>query len=494
MSATTAFELDRSSPVPLYRQIEHQFRIAIHEGRLRPGARLPGIRTLAHDLGIARVTVATAYEQLVAEGYLESRVGSGTRVAADSPDSRPLVALPAAPLKLARSRRRLDLRPGAAPVDGVPGGFPAAAWEDRLRAAWRDVSTAMTPAPTGAADLRAALSLYLDATRGTRTEPGRIVVGGGPRVLVAALVSALDRENRSDRIPVLGLLSPADPEVRRLARRSGAVTLDIPLERAALHAAAGVLLVEDDRSALLRLAGPPPPALQGSLAIGRLALLGDLDPLVVPGVSLGWLALPGSLAEAVATAVADLDGAPSAVEQHALAGWIADGGLDRRARRLRHALIGRRTALEGALRAELGEVATLERAGGRPLVTIQLVPRDIIRAGIVGAARAAGVTIASPDADGRLPIGFASLPEDALVDAARRLGRAIDALDPGARRRPRSPDPVQGSSIVRRLFPRQLTDRDEPRGPGSESRCLRPSRLDSLGQALVGRRGPAARP
>ena len=440
------------------------------------------------------MTIATAYEQLTAEGYLEGRVGSGTRVATEPPGTRPPVALPAASRQTARGTARLDLRPGALPVDGVPGGFPAAAWEARLRAAWRDVSTARLPAAARGPDLRAALSAYLDAVRGTRTDPGRIVVGRGPRVLIAALVSALDREGGPDRIPSWASLRPVDPELRALARRTGAATLEVPLERATLHAAAGVVLVEDDRPALLRLAGPPPPALQGSLAIGRLVLLGGLDPLVVPGVSLGWFVVPGSLADSVASAVADLDGAPSAVEQHALAGWIEDGGLDRRARRLRHALVGRRTALESALEAELGDLATLEAPSAQPVVTVLLAPREAIRAGIVAAARAAGVTIAGPDPDGRLPIGFAALSEDALVDGVRRLGRAIDALDPGARRRPQSPAPPSGGSIVRRMFPRSVTDGDVPRGSGSGFVIPGPSRLDSLGRALVGRRGPAAKP
>jgi DNA-binding transcriptional MocR family regulator len=223
-------------------------------------------------------------------------------------------------------------------------------------------------------------------------------------------------------------------------------------------------------------------------------LLGGLDPLVVPGVSLGWFVLPGSLADSVASAVVDLDGAPPAVEQHAIAGWIADGGLDRRARRLRHALVGRRTALERAIEAELGDLAALEGPSPQPVVTIRLAPRQAIRSGLVAAARAAGVTIVAPDPDGRLGLGFAALSEDALVDAVRRLGRAIDALDPGARRRPQAPAPPAGGSVVRRMFPRPVTDRDVPRGSGSRFMIPGPSRLDSLGRALVGRRGPAAKP
>ena len=79
-----AIQLDRASREPLYRQIESQLRASIQDGRLRPGALLPGVRTLAGQLGVARITIVTAYEQLTSEGLLEARVGSGTRVAVDA--------------------------------------------------------------------------------------------------------------------------------------------------------------------------------------------------------------------------------------------------------------------------------------------------------------------------------------------------------------------------------------------------------------------------
>ena len=77
--------LNRDAPAALHRQLEAGLRSAIAEGRLQPGAPLPGTRTLAEELGVARITVATAYEQLVAEGYLDASARSGTRVARDLP-------------------------------------------------------------------------------------------------------------------------------------------------------------------------------------------------------------------------------------------------------------------------------------------------------------------------------------------------------------------------------------------------------------------------
>jgi hypothetical protein len=307
-------------------------------------------------------------------------------------------------------------------------------------------------------------------------------------------VASVDREGGSDRIPVLGLIEPIDPELRAVARRSGAATLDVPPQRAALHAAAGVVLVEDDRSSLQRLTGPPDPALQGRLAIGRLALIGGLDALVVPSLSVSWMVVPGSLAQAVSLQVEALDGTPSPMEQGALAGWISDGGLDRRMRRLRHALLERRVALEGVLKEQLGDLVTLEPPSPDPVVVARLALDGGLLAGLPKAARMVGVAIVPPDDDGRLILGHAASSPEALVDAGVRLGRAIDALDPTVRRPPPKPDrPIRGS-IVAGVFRRPGDGLDEPpvsrflyAGPG-------PNRLESLGRALVGRRGPAAKP
>lgn len=492
MATFTTVQLERASDIPLYRQVEEQIRAAIHAGRLRPGARLPGIRTLAEDLGVARVTVASAYEQLAAEGYLDAQVGSGTRVATDPPEVPPLLDLPG-PARVRPRVVRLDLRPGAVPADGVPGGFPVAAWESRLRAARGSGAVAAAPGPAGALELRAALSAYLDAGRGTRTDPRRIVVGHGPRVLLVALISALDAEGGPSRIPVLGLLEPVDPEMRTIARRNGATTLDVPADRAALHAAAGVVLVEDDRAALLRLAGSPPSALQGSLAIGRIVLIGGLGQLVVPGSSLGWIVLPGALAGSVADAVADLDGSPSATDQRAVAGWIADGGLDRRLRRLRHVLRSRRATLESALADALGPILLVESVGPDPVLTVRLSLEPRALASLAPAARTAGLLIDPPDPDGRLVLGYSALDEDGPIKAAWRLSQAVDAVDPHARRPSLV---VPGSSsrpALRSVGGRSLPGEGDPRSsafvawPG-------PGRLEALGRALVGRRGPAPEP
>src|SRR5688572_1030707 len=80
--------LDRRLAAPLHRQIYDGYRQAILDGRLRPGQRLPSTRSLAGDLRVSRITVVTAFEQLAAEGYIESRVGAGSVVSPALPASR----------------------------------------------------------------------------------------------------------------------------------------------------------------------------------------------------------------------------------------------------------------------------------------------------------------------------------------------------------------------------------------------------------------------
>ncbi|MFE6487612.1 PLP-dependent aminotransferase family protein, partial [Streptomyces sp. NPDC057757] len=151
-------------------------REAVRGGRLAPGTGLPPYRSLAADLGVARNTVADAYAELVAEGWLTARQGSGTRVAARA---EPLDAHARVPVKApARARGpRHDLRQGTPDASS----FPRAAWLASYRRALQQApNEAFGPGdPAGRIELRRALTEYLARVRGVRTEPGRIVVCSG---------------------------------------------------------------------------------------------------------------------------------------------------------------------------------------------------------------------------------------------------------------------------------------------------------------------------
>ena len=179
--------------------LERALRDAIRSGRLAPHVRLPSTRALATDLGLSRGTVSAAFDQLVAEGFLTVRRGSGTTVS-----ELPQRPSPAGQERQAAAERvpRHDLRPGRPDVSQ----FPVAAW---LRAARRALGNARSEAygygdPRGRVELRTALAEYLGRTRGVLAAPDQIVITSGYVQALALLAgcSALPGRPRSRwRIP-----------------------------------------------------------------------------------------------------------------------------------------------------------------------------------------------------------------------------------------------------------------------------------------------------
>src|SRR5690348_3664998 len=152
--------------------IEAGLRDAIRSGRLAAGTRLPASRALARDLGISRGTVVQAYGQLTAEGWITSRRGSGTVVAADAASEAP----PGALREPQPTRWRFDLRPGRPDVTS----FPRAAWLRALRQTLASApSASLDYAAQGQPVLRGELAGYLSRARGLRADAPQIVVTSG---------------------------------------------------------------------------------------------------------------------------------------------------------------------------------------------------------------------------------------------------------------------------------------------------------------------------
>ena len=202
--------------------LEHALRDAIQTGQLHPGARLPSSRALALDLGVARNTVAEAYGQLVAEGWLAARQGSGTRVA-----DRPAITTVAPARDVPRAGRiRYDLRPGRPDL----AMFPRSAW---LAAARRALTAAPYDAlgygdPRGRPELRAALAEYLSRVRGVRATADRIVVCTG-YVQALGLLFQVRRAGGRQR---LAMEAYGLPDHRRVAAAKGLQVRTLPIDAA----------------------------------------------------------------------------------------------------------------------------------------------------------------------------------------------------------------------------------------------------------------------
>ncbi len=271
MSPTMPIELERASSEPLYRQVATSVRRAIDDGLLRPGQRVPSVRVLAGQLAVGRLTIATAYEQLAAEGYLVGRMGFGTIVAPEPPAAEvheaPFGPRPAAPraepvrLPALRSVPARDLSgsepPSRRPLHALPRfdlrSSAAAGWsgsgagssdgglavggtlERLLRDEFRRVAErgggGEIQDPAGDARLRAVIAAHLRATRAARCEPEQVVVLSGAVIGVGVIGRLWLGEGR--RVVVE---DPGDPQLRRALVASGATAIGTPVDSQGIRA------------------------------------------------------------------------------------------------------------------------------------------------------------------------------------------------------------------------------------------------------------------
>ncbi|MEU5001017.1 PLP-dependent aminotransferase family protein [Streptomyces sp. NPDC021622] len=451
-------------------------RDAVREGRLAPGTRLPPYRSLAADLGIARNTVADAYAELVAEGWLTARQGSGTQVADR-----------AAPPQRARVPKRAPARP-ATPTYNLRQGqpdaasFPRAAW---LAAARRALNSAPNEAfgpgdPQGRVELRRALAEYLGRARGVRTDPERIVVCSGfahaLRLLFGAGRGGVLRGRspssrlRSSRGYPIALESYGLSFHRSILETAGVRTVPLGLDEQGARIdeltegqrVRGVLLtpahqfptggplhptrrtavidwartqdglvLEDDYDGEFRYDREPVGAVQG-LDSERVIYMGSVSKSLSPGVRLGWLVLPEHLIDDVLAAKGEREAWASVIDQLTLADLIESGHYDRHIRRMRQRYRRRRDQLVDALAAHAPHISPTGVAAGLHAVlrlppgTEQSTTKAAAWQGLAldGLAdfRHPDATMPAPDG---LVVGYSTPPEHAYGAALEALCRAL---------------------------------------------------------------------
>jgi len=452
--------------------LESSLREAARTGRLRPGVRLPSSRDLAADLAIARNTVAEAYGQLIAEGWLTARTGSGTwvseRPAAQAEPSSQAVTEPGSP--------RYDLRAGAPAVSA----FPRREWLAAARAALRAAGDGVLdyPDPRGLRELRVALAGYLARARGVIASPERVVICGGfshGLALICRMLSErgasaiatewyghqahrlIARAQRLETVPLAVDARGAVTDAGGLGPTGGAgaggpggpgevgavlltpahqfplgVTL-APGRRTAFvtwAARTGGVLIEDDYDGEFRYDRQPVGAMQ-ALAPEHVVYAGTASKSLAPGLRLGWLVVPTSMVDEL-IAVKDSFGMHNgALDQLALARLIDSGGYDRQIRQARLVYRRRRDRLIAALERQAPRVRLSGIAAGQHAVAE--LPVDAVEEDIVTAAADRGVTVeglgrfaaADHHRGPALVIGYGRPAEHAFTTAVGRLCAAL---------------------------------------------------------------------
>ncbi len=411
-AALVSLGLDRGAAEPMQRQLYDQIREAVLSGRLSPGARLPSTRALCRELKCSRNTVIGAFDQLLSEGYLEGRRGSGTFVSRVLPEellsarrggARPPAPRGGAPGVSARGRRLTEVLPGRgarhrAFTPGLPdlSCFPFDVWGRLMARVWRRPGAELPVHGAAGGDLRLrrAIAGYLRAVRAVDCEAGQVIVTtGAQQALDLAVRILLDPgdaawieepgypglrgpliANGARLVPV-----PVDgeglsvTEGRRLAPAARlavvspshqyplGITMSLPRRLELLDWAreAGAWILEDDYDSEYRYAGRPLAALQGLEAsagsgAGRVLYVGSFSKVLFPSLRLGYLIVPAPLADAFMRARAAVDDHPSAIVQPVLARFIEEGHFAAHVRRTRALYAERQAALVKAATGRLG--------------------------------------------------------------------------------------------------------------------------------------------
>ncbi len=450
--------LARNRRGPLSAKLEDALRSAVREGRLAPGARLPSTRTLAADLGLSRGTVVEAYRQLIVEGYLIARGGSGTRVAAAAASPREAVEAPAP----RNPQLRWDFRPSRPDL----ALFPRSAWGRALLQVLRQIPDQALGYgdPRGTPSLRAELAGYLRRVRNVQADAERIVICSGFTQALALICRVLtDREAFAvenpgspaawSRITNAGieclplLVDEQGLSVKALVASAAHVALVTPAHqfptgvtlaperRTTLltWAAAGGLVVEDDYDAEFRYDHQPVGALQG-LAPERVIYAGSVSKTLAPSLRLGWLVLPTALVDDVAEAkrIEDL-GSPT-IDQHAFAHMLASGTYDRHLRRARRKYRSKRDTLVAALNRYAPQLRVHGIAAG--LQALVALPRDLDERVVAEAAREHNLgvyplsdyCIGARGSEQALVLGYGGLSESGIGAGIAQLGTILAEL------------------------------------------------------------------
>ncbi|WP_112237773.1 MocR-like pyridoxine biosynthesis transcription factor PdxR [Kribbella monticola] len=491
-SAELVIALDRTG-ISFALQIQGHLRDAIREGRLVAGERLPSTRRLADQLGVSRGTVVEVYEQLGAEGYVDSVVGSGTRVARIPGIQRPRTGVPAAAAP--RPNIQIDFEYGIPDL----GSVPLRDWVWAVGEATRTLPTAGLgdEEPAGSRHLREVVTAYHRRVRAGCATADDAVVVGGFRQGLAFTLAVLARSG----IEVLALEDPGPREHDIIAERAGLNVVAVPVDAEGLNVAAlrasraravlvtpahqcptgvalsptrrrelvawahevdGVIL-EDDYDAEFRYDRQAVGSLQG-LDPERVFALGSVSKTIAPAIRIGWVLAPPRFVEALSEEKQlSSRGAPG-LDQEALALLIESGRFDRHLRRVRELYRKRRDTLAKEVAAVFGPDRLHGLAAGCHAV-LQL-PLDVDEDAVVESAQSLGVRVTGlrpyrltyPPAPPALLLAFGNLSEHQLVRGVHAIAEAV--------RRSKSPKSRQIASLSLSTMPGGRTP-VRHRSPGS---------------------------
>lgn len=469
---------------PIYLQVSDWFRRAIADGQLRPGQRVPSTRALAAGLKVSRLPIFSAYEQLHAEGYLETFTGAGTCVAATIPQA-------AADALRRKARRGASITPARPPARrmatrasamagppqmwletqgafrvGVPAldQFPLRTWSRLIHrhARHADADALAYGDPMGYLPLREAIADYLAVARAVRADGSQVMITAGIQHGLQICAHAL-----LDPGDAAWVEEPCYAGTWQALATVGAVPVPVRVDRDGLDVAEGLRrapsarvafvtpshqfplgvtlsaarriellqwtartgswIVEDDYDSEYRFDSKPIASLQGLDADARVIYMGTFSKVMFPALRLGYLVVPKDMLPGFRACRDALDTCSPMLSQQALDDFIREGHFARHIRRMRGLYAARRAALLDAIAKHLPH--TLQAMGVDAGMQLSaLLPHGTDDAAVSRAAAKAGVSVrplsqcyGQPDARSGLIFGYGSVDERAIDAGMRSL-------------------------------------------------------------------------
>jgi GntR family transcriptional regulator / MocR family aminotransferase len=475
------FKLDRYSRTPFYRQIYERISHAIADGTLRPGERLPSARSLASQLATSRGTIDLAYGLLSSDGYVLTRGAAGTVVVYESP--RPPKTRPAPPSASPKSTSsqspaefEADIIPPAPFALGLPAfdAFPHKLWSRltvRTARAWP--LHQLNAPPAGYRPLREAIRSYLAVSRGIVCSTEQLFVTSGFQSALGLITRVLLQPGDE-----AWMEDPGYSMARLALEAAGAKIVGVPVDAEGLNVQAGAKkspnarfvfvtpshqmplgvslssvrraalltwaakaaawVIEDDYDSEFRYGSRPLPALKSLDEAGRVLYVGTFSKVLFPGLRLGYLVVPGPVAERLHRICQLLYRDRPIFTQAIVADFIKEGHFARHIKRMRELYAQRRAALADALaKVFAGKIKIELQAGGMHLLARLedcKSDRDLIARALANRLVPAALSPLAIDRDcGQgLLLSFTNIPQQSALDAAIRLKRAITSAPDSA--------------------------------------------------------------
>ncbi|MDN3016397.1 PLP-dependent aminotransferase family protein [Paenibacillus sp. BSR1-1] len=417
--------LDYKSDNPLYLQLSNYVKQEILSGRIKPTAKLPSKRNLSHYLGLSLNTIQAAYDQLCAEGYVESKPRKGIFV---TPFDEDIFSIQKYPTHLevkkepSESKVKIDFNSGRVDLEH----FPFSVWRKlTMKALYEDQKEIFNNGdPKGERLLREQIAIQLFASRGVRCSPDQIIIGAGTQVLMGLLCLLIGREN------TYALENPGFHRIRVVLQDLGVNTLPISLDESGINlkelkeSSATIAyvtpshqfpfgmvmpikrrmellkwaeeqcgyIIEDDYDGEYRYKGKPIPSLQGLDPNGRVVYLGTFSKSLIPSIRISYMVLPAALLSKYEERFTIYKQTVSRLHQNTLYHFMKDGHWQRHLNKMRTLYRKKQAALMAAIKKHLGEKAQIigENAG---LHIVLDVKNNMLEKELISSAMKLGVKV-----------------------------------------------------------------------------------------------------